>query len=103
MIILAWDNLTVHTHAVLQVFTGSRPWLRVFRSRHVPSAITPWKALGPCSSAGFLANFAAASPAHVLLAVRHGLKKSGMGRDRPDSRSSRARHHDLKISMYKHL
>src|SRR5260221_9157812 len=30
-IVLAWDNLNVHTCPALRAFTGAQPWLRVFQ------------------------------------------------------------------------
>ena len=75
MIVLVWDNLNVHTRAELRAFTGTRPWLRVFQLPPYAPDLNPVEGAWSVLKGGVLANFAAASFAHLVMAVRHGLKK----------------------------
>jgi hypothetical protein len=75
IIVLVWDNLPVHLRAELRAFTAAQPWLRVFQlPSHAPD-LNPVEGIWSVLKGGVLANLAAASFSHLLLVIRHGLKK----------------------------
>jgi transposase len=74
-VVLVWDNLNVHLGAELCAFTGARAWLRVFRLPAYAPDLNPVEGIWPVLKGGVLANLAAASFAHLVQVIRHGLKK----------------------------
>jgi hypothetical protein len=74
-IVLIWDNLNVHLKAELRAFTGAQAWLRVFRLPAYAPDFNPVEGIWPVLKRGVLANLAAASFAHLVQVIRHGLKK----------------------------
>lgn len=75
IIVLVWDNLPVHLRAELRAFTAAQPWLRVFQLPSYAPDLNPLEGIWSVLKGGVLANLAAASFAHLLRVIRHGLKK----------------------------
>ena len=74
-VVLVWDNLNVHLGAELRDFTGAQAWLRVFRLPAYAPDLNPVEGIWSVLKGGVLANLAVASFAHLVLVIRHGLKK----------------------------
>jgi hypothetical protein len=74
-VVLVWDNLNVHLGAELRDFTGAQAWLQVFRLPAYAPDLNPVEGIWSVLKGGVLANLAVASFAHLLLVIRHGLKK----------------------------
>ena len=74
-VVLVWDNLNVHLGAELRAFTGAQAWLRVFRLPAYAPDLNPVEGIWSVLKGGVLANLAVASFAHLVLVIRHGLKR----------------------------
>jgi transposase len=73
--VLIWDNLPGHLRAELRAFTVAQAWLRVFRLPAYAPDLNPVEGIWSVLKRGVLANLAAASFAHLVQVIRHGLKK----------------------------
>ena len=68
--VLAWDNLSVH----LRAFTTAQPWLRVFQLPPYAPDLNPMEGIWPSLKRGPLANVAFTGFAHLLQAIKAGLR-----------------------------
>jgi hypothetical protein len=75
ILVLVWDNLTVHRRAELRDFTGAQAWLRVFRLPAYAPDLNPVEGIWSVLKRGVLANLAVASFAHLVQVIRRGLRK----------------------------
>ena len=74
-IVLIWDNLNVPLKKELRAFTAAQPWLRVFQLPSYAPDLNPLEGIWSCLKRGPLANVAFTGFAHMLQAVKTGLKK----------------------------
>jgi hypothetical protein len=73
--VLVWDNLNVRLKTELRAFTGTQPWLRVFQLPSYAPDLNPVEGIWSVLKRGPLANVAFADFAHLLQAVKGGLRK----------------------------
>ena len=73
--VLVWDNLSVHLRAELSAFTAAQAWLEVFQLPSYAPDLNPMAGIWSVLNRGPLANVAFTGFAHLLQAIRHGLKK----------------------------
>lgn len=74
-IVLIRDNLNARLKAELRAFTAAQPWLRVFQLPSCAPDLNPLEGIWSSLKRGPLANVAFTGFAHLLQAVKTGLKK----------------------------